>query len=372
MVIVIIGILGTVAVRSADLALDRNRYYSTLEEMKQLGHAVAGNPDLVSAGTRTDFGYIGDMGSVPANLDALITDQGGTWDGPYVVNSVQEDATGYKTDSWAQAYTFPVSGSHVTISSSGGGQSITYQFAPSDASLISNTVTGTITDWNGSNPTTSDLSNITVTVHHPSGGSMTSASATPSAGGVFSISGIPIGIHRVVATHSVLADSSVKLVTVTPGGSASASLRFNATLPGTGGSGGGGGGGASELAYVIGSAATFGSGDRSLEFQIENISGSAITVTSLTAVYSHNPNVWYEQVNWGGSTIWSGTTPRSGSGDVTTFSSAQSVASSAVVTVQLLNFKNHQSGAGGSYKSVTSTTFQISFSDGSQITFTAP
>ncbi len=371
MVIVIIGILGAVAVRSADLALDRNRYYGTLEEMKQLGHAIAGNPDLVSTGTRTDFGYVGDMGSLPANLDALVTSQGGTWNGPYVVNSVQEDADGFKTDSWAQNYTFPVSGSHVKISSGGGGQSITYQFAPSDASLTSNTVSGTVTDWNGANPIAGDLSNITVTVHHPSGGSMTTSSVTPSAGGVFSISGIPIGIHRIVATHSVLADSAVKLVTVTPGGSSSVGLRFNATLPGTSG-GGGGGGSSSDLAYVAGTASTFGSGSRSVQFDIENTTGSTISVSSLAAVYTHNPTVYYEQVTWSASTVWSYSGDRNGSGDTATFSSSQDVAAGATVTVQILNFKNHQSGGGGAYKNMGSTDFEITFSDGSSITLSTP
>ena len=109
------------------------------------------------------------------------------------------------------------------VSSAGGGSAITHQFAPSEASLTSNTAAGTITDWNGSNPTPSDLVNITVTVHHPSGGAMTMTSATPAEGGVFSISGIPVGIHRVVATHSVLADSVVKFLTVTPGASAAGS-----------------------------------------------------------------------------------------------------------------------------------------------------
>lgn len=366
MVIVIIGILGAVAIRSADLALDRNRYFSTLDEMERLGYGIAGNPDLVSAGTRTDFGYVGDMGSLPNSLDDLLTDQGGTWAGPYIVNPVEEDPDAFKTDGWGQTYSYPAGGSRIKISSAGGGDAITYQFAPSEVSLTSNTISGTITDWNGANPIASDLSNIIVSVHYPSGGAMTSASANPSAGGVFSIPGIPIGIRRVVATHSVLADSCVKLVTVTPGANVNVDLRFNATLPGTDS---GGGGGSGSLEYVAGSAFTFGGNDRHVRFQVRNPSADPVSVTSLVADYTTSPTAYYSSVDWEGVEVWSDT-PRHGSGDETTFVEQQ-VDGGATATVEIKNFRNTISGGGG-FVDMSATQFQITFSDDSVIDFTTP
>jgi len=366
MVIVIIGILGAVAVRSADLALDRNRYYGTVEEMKSLGHAIAGNPDLVSAGRRTDFGYVGDMGSLPASLDALVTDQGGTWGGPYIVNPLQEDADAFETDGWGQTYTYPVGGSKVKISSAGGGQSITHQFAVSEASLISNTVSGTITDWNGSNPLPSDLSNITVTVYHPSGGSMTATSGAPSAGGVFSISGIPVGVRRVVARHSVLADSAVKLLTVTPGSSVSVDLRFNATLPGTEDAGGSAG----SLMYVPGSATTYDWGDRSVRFQVQNSGDEPVGVASLTAEYDYTPTAYYTEIDWNYLwTIWSGP-PRQGDGEETTFSE-QGISAGGTAVIELANFRDSRTDTGVA-QDMGGVDFTITFSDGSVVEFTTP
>ncbi|MCK4546591.1 MAG: prepilin-type N-terminal cleavage/methylation domain-containing protein [Candidatus Eisenbacteria sp.] len=364
MVIVIIGILGAVAVRSADLTLDRNRYYATVEEMKTLGHAIAGNPDLVSAGRRTDFGYVGDMGSLPGNLDALVTSQGGTWNGPYVVNPLGEDAYAYKTDGWGQAYTYPVSGAKYKILSGGGGESITYQFANSEAELTSNTVFGTITDWNGSNPTVSDLSNITVTVRHPSGGSMTSTSATPSAGGVFSITGIPIGIRRVVVTHSALADSAVKYATVTPGCNVSVELRLNATLPGTEA----GGGSSTSLVYVPGTAEAKGGGNRDIIFWIQNASSAPVALTSMTPVYTVTPTAYYKQIKVGLTSVWSQNNPRQGSGEETTFNQTKAIVGGGSTWIEIKEFKDARSG--GSNVNMGNVDFEITFSDGSVVEFT--
>ena len=51
----------------------------------RLAHAVAGDPDLVAGGTRSDFGYVGDIGALPSDWDDLVTNPGySTWNGPYV------------------------------------------------------------------------------------------------------------------------------------------------------------------------------------------------------------------------------------------------------------------------------------------------
>ncbi|MCK4371866.1 MAG: prepilin-type N-terminal cleavage/methylation domain-containing protein, partial [candidate division Zixibacteria bacterium] len=85
-VIVIVAIIASVAVKSLKGTNEVVRTEETKAELEQLAYAVAGNPAVLSGGARTDYGYVGDVGALPPNLDALVTNPGGygTWDGPYV------------------------------------------------------------------------------------------------------------------------------------------------------------------------------------------------------------------------------------------------------------------------------------------------
>ena len=77
LLIIIIGVMGAVAFQSMDVALESSRRNDTDGEMERLAWGVAGNPDLFANGQRTDFGYVGDVGSLPPNLDALVANPGG-------------------------------------------------------------------------------------------------------------------------------------------------------------------------------------------------------------------------------------------------------------------------------------------------------
>ncbi|MEA1981185.1 MAG: prepilin-type N-terminal cleavage/methylation domain-containing protein, partial [candidate division Zixibacteria bacterium] len=76
-VILIISVLTTITLKSLKTSSDINRVEETKEELLQLAYSIAGNPNLVSSGKRTDFGYIGDIGALPVNLDALVQNPGG-------------------------------------------------------------------------------------------------------------------------------------------------------------------------------------------------------------------------------------------------------------------------------------------------------
>ena len=76
-VIVIIGILATVALQTMDGAVDNSRHQEAQEELGLLAEAIIGNPNLVSGGVRTDFGYVGDIGALPTSLDNLVSNPGG-------------------------------------------------------------------------------------------------------------------------------------------------------------------------------------------------------------------------------------------------------------------------------------------------------
>ena len=100
LVIVIIGILASVAVQSLNKTENNRRLDETMAEMEEIARAIAGDERLISDGVRTDFGYVGDIGSLPSNLDDLAVNPGGyaTWKGPYIRNNVNENSEEYKRD----------------------------------------------------------------------------------------------------------------------------------------------------------------------------------------------------------------------------------------------------------------------------------
>jgi len=220
LIILIIGIIGTIAIRSFQPSLEQAKESATLEEMDILATAIAGDTRFVKDGIRTDFGYVGDVGSLPPNLDALYQNPGGysTWDGPYI-----ED--GYDTDSWGDSYSYA---GNVTITSPGNGATITKKIADATSDLTSNTIFGTIHDGLGYVPG-DDSADVTVTVFYPNGtGNMTSATQIPDRSGGFSFaSTIPIGNHLVRAIDTVVSETTETYISVIPTGKSYCELRFD-------------------------------------------------------------------------------------------------------------------------------------------------
>ncbi|HEU4436221.1 MAG TPA: prepilin-type N-terminal cleavage/methylation domain-containing protein, partial [candidate division Zixibacteria bacterium] len=185
LVIIVIGILAAVAFRSMDVALDNSRWDATTQELDRLSWAIAGNPELFANGVRSDFGYVGDVGSLPPNLDALVTNPGGyaTWRGPYIQNDFTQNPNDFKTDAWGNLYTYT---GGVTIASGGsGGNPISKQYANAAADLTSNTVQGVVTDAQGNAPGTSAPS-ISIRITYPNGsGGTTTATTNPNGSGKY-------------------------------------------------------------------------------------------------------------------------------------------------------------------------------------------
>ena len=225
MAIVIIGILTTVAMRSLEGSVERSRFQETQEEMDQLITAITGNPDLYANGMRSDFGYVGDIGTVPSSLDDLVTNPGlGTWNGPYVTGQFAQDTQGFKKDAWGNTYTFT---SGITIASTGGGSTpMTRSAASAVSDLTGNAVSGTVTDAAGNPPGDSSVA-ISVTITYPDGaGSTTTATVSPGSGGAFTLSGIPIGNHRIDGVYRATDDTVSAFVSVLPKVGATVSLRL--------------------------------------------------------------------------------------------------------------------------------------------------
>jgi prepilin-type N-terminal cleavage/methylation domain-containing protein len=360
MVIIIIGVLAGVAMKSMDSAIQTGRIESTKKEMEQLATAIAGNPDLISNGTRTDFGYIGDIGSLPPNLDALVTQPSGytTWKGPYIRNSFNQASEDFKRDAWNALYSY---NGGVTIVSTGSGSNITKQIAGAASDLTNNTIQGIVVDAL-SNPPGTQNNNVNISITYPNGtGATTTATVHPSGNGNYTFSGLPVGLRTITAVNTPTNDTIISYVSILPKSTIIDNIKFGSALwQVSGGSSGDG------LQYVTGSASL--TGNDNVNFNIYNNTGSDVEITWLKATYTHTPAAYFERVRWGNATIANSTNPRFASGTQVNFSGSRTINNNSTVTIRLQNFNISQSGSGAA-ANMAGTSFDILFSDSSLISF---
>lgn len=205
-----------IAMQSMNVVLDDSRRAQTERELELLSNAIVGNPAIAIDGARSDFGYVGDVGAFPSNLNALYTDPGGlpTWSGPYFQNAHLEDTISYRLDAWGQPYSY--SGG-LTISSPGGGSTITKKLADATNDYLVNTVIGTVKDKADSLPGTVKRDSVDVKVTFPKGSSgMVTRTKTPSATGVFTMDSVPVGKHLWTFIYKPANDTFKTYYTVLP------------------------------------------------------------------------------------------------------------------------------------------------------------
>lgn len=356
------GILATVAMRSMGTVFQSARTEETKQELEQIGFALAGNPELANNGTRTDFGYIGDVGSFPTTLDDLNQNPGGysTWNGPYIRSDFIQVTNDYKQDAWGTNYSY---GGGVDVTSTGSGSDIVYKIGRSSADFVINQVTGNVFDINGLPPGIALADSVSIELTIPDGsGSTVLKTTSPSAGGYFAFDSIPIGNHDIRVVYKPSDDTLDRFVSVLPQSSPhSTYLLDSAYFAGGGGSGG-------DLVYAAGSAQTqTGNCDR-IEFDITNTTGSDIVVTSMTLSWAA-PTAYYEKFKFdGGGHVFDENNPRAGSGYLANFSSSKIVLAGGTITIRVERFTDIISG-NGSNVDMTDTDFTATFSDGSVVTF---
>lgn len=218
LVIVVIGILATVALRSGKEIFDTTKIEQAKQELSELSRAIAGRSDLVNNGVRTDYGYVGDVGALPDSLGALTTNPGGwsTWKGPYIGDEFVQAAGGFKTDPWGSTYTY--NEGSATITSTGSGDNLVRRIAPSAAALLYNRVTGIFTDVDGTPPGIESDSSIALLTYPNGNGGMATKVCTTDVGGYFEFDSIPIGNHslRVVYPFAGGIDTVMRVVSVNP------------------------------------------------------------------------------------------------------------------------------------------------------------
>lgn len=213
MVIVIVGILAAVATVQLSRTTETARHEATQVELDALAAAIVGDPTLTADGARSDFGYVGDIGALPPNLNALASNPGlGTWRGPYIKGDFA--AGDYLKDGWNVAYTYR----DTLLRSTGSGANIDKVFATNRATLLSNVVIGYLYDADHQTPGTVYRDSVTIRLTYPNGaGGMASPATAPDAGGRFTFSGVPIGNHQVRIIYTPDSDTMMIPVCIMPG-----------------------------------------------------------------------------------------------------------------------------------------------------------
>ena len=358
-VIVVVGVLMAVAMQSMTALIENSRQVKTEREMEMLANAIVGKADMTNGGIRSDFGYLGDVGAFPPNLDALKTNPGGyaTWDGPYISPGYSEDTDGFKIDEWGQSYSY---NGGISISSTGGGSTISKRIADATSDYLNNTVPGTIKDINDSLPGTDFADSVDIVITYPDGsGSLTSDSYHPGTDGSFTLSTLPAGQHELLAIFTPEADTLFRYLTVLPRRKGSVDLKFATAHFETDTTGGGG------LTLVSGSETVYGGGtscDR-ISFSIENLSGGDIDIAALSLNWS-SPVSYFKRLTVGGVSVYDSHNPRIASGDLVTFSSI-TISNGSTAEIQAEWFNDSPSGGGGNKVNMGNAIVTVLLSDGS-------
>ncbi len=364
-VIVIIWVMSAIAMQSMNVTLGNARKVKTEREMEMLTHAIAGNPSLTSNGLRSDFGYIGDIGAFPPDLQSLLSNQGGypTWNGPYIPSSFISDTTGFKKDEWGQPYAY--SGG-VLLASSGGGNAISMRIADASSDYLLNQLNGTITDAEGTLPGSIFADSIKIVATVPNGtGSIITKTYQPDMNGAFTLDSMPVGHHSVDLIYEPTNDTLHRYVTIVPRNKSQKHYRFADPIfgaPPTGGPSGG-------LELVAGSETIVSSGglcDRII-FEIQNTSTTDIDVTSIILTYSST--TYYRSLKIKSIITFNSQNPRNGSDDPVTFST-ETIAAGSTETIEVSGFCDNQNGNCSSQTNMSGTTITVTFSEGSSFDIT--
>jgi prepilin-type N-terminal cleavage/methylation domain-containing protein len=363
-VLIILGIISAVAVRSLQKTVAVSRTEETKAEMESLAYAIAGNPSLVSNGVRSDYGYVGDVGALPPTLTALSVNPGSyaAWHGPYtqdkVTASVGVSSSDISQDAWGAPYSYSPLGA--TITSAGNGSAFTRPIANSAADLLVNQVSVSVTDLSGKSPGTTYDDSIRILLTIPNGiGGTTSIQRNPSSGGWAQFDSIPIGTHALTVVYLPYSDTLQREVHVDPGHLYSSNVQLFRDFPGSVGGG--------EIVFINNSDSLTGGVCEKLTFWITNTGSATITVTSMTLTWS-SPASFYKKLRWGNVDVWDEDIPRNGSGDIANFSPAGYIDPGQSLNVYVEEFKDQPTG--GNNVEVRNTSFTVLLSDGSTLTFT--
>lgn len=363
-VLVISGILMAVALRSGRSISESAKVEATKQEMDLIAAATIGNPELQSNGTQNDFGYVGDVGALPPNLTALVTNPGyATWKGPYIRNAFTQVADDYSKDAWGVAYAY--SGG-VAVQSTGSGNTISRSLANSTNELLRNSMTGVITDFDGTPPGPLFSDSISLQLTYPNGaGGIAVSTKHPAADGYYSFDSLPIGSQNLLIVYEPLADTMVRVVTILPGSKTNADQRLPQDLWTYGALHSGGGSPGGVLTHVASSDTARGQASYcdGFFFWVVNPGTASVTISNLTLTWS-SPSGYYSRIRVGTRTVYNRTNARKGTGELAAFSRSQVIRGGQSAKIWIDRFVVNRSGNSARVP-MSNTTIQVRLSDGS-------
>ncbi|MDI6761090.1 MAG: hypothetical protein QMD05_09710, partial [Candidatus Brocadiaceae bacterium] len=206
-VIAIIGILGGTIAPLAFQLFTSKRGEVTVDRLEEFKKAIIGNPFVIGDDVRTSFGYVGDMGNLPASLQDLYIrgvqptysynstlKTGAGWRGPYINPDVIEDLATLRLDAYMQQFVYSTTAftdTQTNASAIGSltstGPNRTQGGAVADdrkvyifQSEARATVSGFVKDTQGNR-----LGGVSVTINYPSNGTLTTCTWPTQSDGYF-------------------------------------------------------------------------------------------------------------------------------------------------------------------------------------------
>ncbi len=247
MVMIVISVLTATSLRYMESSVDNSRVEETKVELNQFADGIIGDEQLISGNHRIDYGYVGDVGSLPISLSDLVTNPGlATWDGPYLHDDFYASSgaseSEYLIDGWGKTYSYA---SSLNISSTGGSTTITKALANSTDAILNNTLSFNIVDIDYCPPGTTNIDSVIFNLTYPNGsGGYQTDSKFPSAGGFVEFISIPIGQQTLEVIELKNNDTLTRKVHVNLNSSIHANIQIpNSLWCDTSSSGGGGGSG---------------------------------------------------------------------------------------------------------------------------------
>ena len=225
-VLMILSIILTAAVKTWDVTLERGRAETTWRKLNQLATSMVGDPDYIVAGHRADFGFVGDVGRLPDRLQELVvwpyTSDSSRWRGPYIRATFSESPDAFRIDGWGDTIIwgrerYANNNDSLWLRSQGGHayldpsrwQTVYLPYTFSD--LTNNTISGQVVDVRGDLPTKSSLRpgqqdtiipSIKVILYQPSNGVLQPLDKVGSeCFPTFSWGAVPQGTHRLEAMY---------------------------------------------------------------------------------------------------------------------------------------------------------------------------
>lgn len=293
LVVVLIGmaLLASMALQIVVGTVEKSRENDARSEMKSIVEGILGNPQLRSEEWRIDYGYVGDVGSLPNSLDNLISSNACGWNGPYIDINFQEAPDDWKTDPWGTEYVYDKA--NMLLKSTGGPKEIDVKIAKSQDYILNNKYSVRIKNFNGT-PFTSSQGAVYAVVNPCTNIAFQYLSDEE---GVWTVSGVPQGQRDFFIVTG--GDTSFYAVNVEPG--RPVPFKEYTIYPEFG-----------VIEYVGGSAALSGTDNHQLAFSVQNVGEPTFYINRLKISWQENSNQcwgeftpYLERVVANSDTIWS-------------------------------------------------------------------